>query len=92
MLKQGWVTTLQTLTAPPLQEKNSAPKPKSRQPAAKRIKRPAAKRIKHSCPTPGCTTTNDKRLACHIRVLHPLHSKAERLPWLQMQVRNLPQM
>lgn len=33
MLKQGRVTTLQTLTAPSLQEKNSTPKPKSRQPA-----------------------------------------------------------
>ena len=61
------------------------PQVQSQSPTASRppIKRPPAKRIRRSCPIPGCTTTNVKKLADHIRVLHPEYSTAERLTLLQ---------
>ena len=63
-------TTIQATPVPP---KNNT---------ASQRRRPA-NRVRRSCPIPGCTTTNVKRLADHVRVLHPQYSQMERLDWLR---------
>lgn len=69
-------TSSQALTAPPSPQQESST-------SKSRPRRPPAKRSRRNCPIPGCNTINVTRLACHIRVLHPEYSQAERLIWLR---------